>query len=230
MYGFPFEFCPTLFDSEFILTRFTKIFFLEKGMGNDEQSWCLVLNRLDHKSMEYRYCSNCGRSTGIGLFACPRCNGVFYDSKECQTTHWPVHKKQCREISRRKEHNEHLKKATLDQKSKRKANSKQEHAGTGHGRHAEGGGVAGSRHTPGGSPTPFGDRPDSRSAKGDRKGGVGDRNRRGGGKDGEDGQFGEGGGGGGGGGGGRGGRGETWSIILVSCFTNPNTDTKVNQT
>ncbi|OQV14041.1 putative Ankyrin repeat and MYND domain-containing protein 1 [Hypsibius exemplaris] len=145
---------------------------------------------LDHKTMEYRYCSNCGKSTGIGLFACPRCNSVFYDSKDCQTAHWPTHKDKCRKICRRKEHNEHHKTATLEHKAaRRRANSKQGSEGGACGNHGPG--------TPGaaGGPSPFSDfvnGPNSGpEGKGKGKGQKGVKKQHGEEEDGPDGGHGE---------------------------------------
>ncbi|GAV09329.1 hypothetical protein RvY_18890-1 [Ramazzottius varieornatus] len=75
---------------------------------------------LDHAVMEYRYCSQCGRSTGVGLSPCPRCNALFYDSKECQEAHWPLHRKRCAQIAQRKEHNEKVRKIVLEEKAQRR--------------------------------------------------------------------------------------------------------------
>lgn len=45
-----------------------------------------------------RVCSHCGKSGGDGvkLQACARCQDVLYCGRECQTSHWPSHKPECK--------------------------------------------------------------------------------------------------------------------------------------
>lgn len=43
-------------------------------------------------------CANCNTNTtkdGKPLQRCSRCKGVYYCSRECQTSHWPKHKPNC---------------------------------------------------------------------------------------------------------------------------------------
>ena len=44
-----------------------------------------------------RVCSSCGQAEGEHrLKTCAKCNTVLYCSRDCQTAHWKVHKKECR--------------------------------------------------------------------------------------------------------------------------------------
>ena len=50
---------------------------------------------------DHAICTNCGKSRGdLGrrLRVCSKCECVKYCSRECQVKHWPIHKKQCKEI------------------------------------------------------------------------------------------------------------------------------------
>ena len=43
-----------------------------------------------------RWCGNCGKKGGESLSTCSRCKSAFYCSKDCQKTHWKVHKLRCK--------------------------------------------------------------------------------------------------------------------------------------
>ncbi|CAF0969415.1 unnamed protein product [Didymodactylos carnosus] len=52
---------------------------------------------LYYRGTELRYCANCGRSTGVRLTNCNRCNKVAFCSKPCKVTGWNTfHKKECK--------------------------------------------------------------------------------------------------------------------------------------
>ncbi len=50
-------------------------------------------------------CAECGekRSAKTKLQKCSRCNSVRYCSRECQKTHWAIHKAVCKEIVERQQ-------------------------------------------------------------------------------------------------------------------------------
>ena len=50
-------------------------------------------------------CAECGekRSAKTKLQKCSRCNSVRYCSRECQKTHWAIHKAVCKEIAERQQ-------------------------------------------------------------------------------------------------------------------------------
>lgn len=41
---------------------------------------------------ESRMCAGCGASAGVKLRKCAGCSATWYCGKECQRTHWPLHK------------------------------------------------------------------------------------------------------------------------------------------
>ena len=44
-----------------------------------------------------RVCASCEKAEGeTRLKTCAKCNTVLYCSRDCQTAHWKVHKKECR--------------------------------------------------------------------------------------------------------------------------------------
>jgi hypothetical protein len=49
-------------------------------------------------SGEFRYCATCGRSTGVRLSACKRCQKTSFCSKTCKVNGWnQFHRYECRQ-------------------------------------------------------------------------------------------------------------------------------------
>lgn len=52
-------------------------------------------------SGEFRYCATCGRSVGVRLTACNRCQKVYFCSKTCKLDGWnQFHRYQCRLLAK----------------------------------------------------------------------------------------------------------------------------------
>ncbi len=50
------------------------------------------------RSKKSRVCAQCGKSRrdGVTVHACSGCNAVLYCGPDCQHTHWPLHKRDCK--------------------------------------------------------------------------------------------------------------------------------------
>ncbi|KAI0808150.1 hypothetical protein C8Q74DRAFT_115596 [Fomes fomentarius] len=61
----------------------------------------ISIRRIPHTNMPLNHCVKCGVTPQDGLQNCSRCHGAtgVYCSKECQVTHWKVHKPICRVLS-----------------------------------------------------------------------------------------------------------------------------------
>lgn len=87
----PFSFIPfDSFNHDFPFLCFCSLF-----------SWsvssCVLLMSAvsEDKVVESNKCAQCGKSGGVKLLVCVRCQSISYCSNQCQALHWPQHKKRC---------------------------------------------------------------------------------------------------------------------------------------